>query len=59
MPHCYSILHVKANTIFAKLFVNNSEDNVVIREEEEEHLYMSEQFDRVVAESTNQHKLFY
>ena len=53
-----SSLHEKAIAMYAKLFENDSvgcEDNDLIREEEEEHVTISEQLDRVVAEST-QHK---
>ena len=53
-----SNLHAKANAMFATLFGNASvvgcEDNDVVLEEEEEQLSMSEQLDRVVAESTQQ-----
>ena len=41
--------------MYAKLFENDSvgcEDNDLIREKEEEHVSISEQLDRVVAEST-------
>ena len=53
-----SNLHAKSNAMFATLFGNASvvgcEDNDVVLEEEEEQLSMSEQLDRVVAESTQQ-----
>ena len=52
-----SSLHVKTIAMYAKLFENDSvgcEDNDLIREEEEEHVTISEQLDRVVAESTQQ-----
>lgn len=53
-----SSLHVEAIAMYAKLFENDSvgcEENDLIREEEEEHVVsISEQLDRVVAESTQQ-----
>ena len=52
-----SSLHVKAMAMYAKLFENDSvgcQDYDVIREEEEEHVTISEQLDRVVTESTQQ-----
>ena len=50
-------MHVKAIAMYAKLFENDSvgcEDNYLVREKEKERVSISEQLDRVVADSTQQ-----